>query len=133
MINMTNEEIIEKWIKTFASNVPTKIMKENVFESGNHLWHIFTWGNAPCIERDEARKAFGALPPCNVIMFKGGYSINDKPHITDVQMHQKKPSVDWSVQQSNFKDVYFVDEHFQWTYVQTHESDCGPYFSYLIT
>jgi hypothetical protein len=25
-------------------------------------------------------------------------------------------------------DVYLVDKQFTWTYVHTHEADCGPYF-----
>ena len=25
-------------------------------------------------------------------------------------------------------DWYVVDRNFTWTYVQTHEEDCGPYF-----
>jgi hypothetical protein len=25
-------------------------------------------------------------------------------------------------------DWYLVDKHFTWTYVHTHEADCGPYF-----
>ena len=25
-------------------------------------------------------------------------------------------------------DWYLVDKDFTWTYVQTHEADCGPYF-----
>jgi hypothetical protein len=26
------------------------------------------------------------------------------------------------------QDVYLVDKHFTWTFVHTHEAECGPYF-----
>ena len=27
------------------------------------------------------------------------------------------------------EDIYVVDKEFTWTYVNTHERSCGPYFS----
>ncbi|WP_372459295.1 DUF4275 family protein [Alkalihalobacillus deserti] len=33
---------------------------------------------------------------------------------------------------NNESDVYIVDTNFNWTYVHTHEDDCGPYFYKLI-
>ncbi len=48
---MDNCELIKKWISVFGYGVDTKIIKEHVTPYGNHLWHLFTWGNVSCRKR----------------------------------------------------------------------------------
>lgn len=72
---MTNQKLIRKWLSVFGQNVPKEIMDNHVTADGNHMWHIFTWGNVPCLEGDAAKAAFDQLQDTEVIQFYGGYTV----------------------------------------------------------
>jgi hypothetical protein len=120
LIGLSNDEIVNKWLSVFASSVPNIIMKEHIIADYNHLWHIFTWGNVPCVIGNKARNTFDSLSFDKAIMFCGGYSMQ----IENIQMRGKITSLELD----ELNDVYVVDKNFEWTYVHTHEIDCGPYF-----
>ena len=71
---MDNGELIEKWLSVFGKGVDEKLIEDHVISYGNHLWHLFTWGNVPCLTGDEARKAFDDLQYTEAIRFYDGYS-----------------------------------------------------------
>lgn len=119
---MTNNELIEDWLSVIGENVDDNLIKDHVTSYGNHLWHIFTWGNVPCLEGDEARTAFNSLQYIEGIKFYGGYS----KHIDDVSMIGKITAEE--IDKDTGSDIYIVAKDFTWTYVRTHESACGPYF-----
>ena len=122
---MTEKQIIEKWLFKFGKNVSEEILKNHVYKNGNFLWHIFSCGEAECLEGDGARRAFDELEYEKAIRFESGYASKDNiPHITKLQITQKISSDDLE----NEFDVYIVSEDFQWTYVHTHEECCGPFF-----
>lgn len=116
---MNDCELIEKWLSVFGENVDRKIIENHVTAYRNFLWHLFTWGNVPCLEGDEARKAFDDLQYSEAIRFYDGYSNS----ITDVAVVGKFFAKELDEEQ----DVYIVAKDFSWTYVHTHESRCGPY------
>ena len=58
---MSNEALMEKWLSTFGKGVDKNIMEEHVTSYGNLLWHLFTWGEVPCLKGEDARKAFDEL------------------------------------------------------------------------
>ena len=132
LLTMTNDEIINRWLFTFGSGVSEEIMINNVLASCNLMWHIFTWGNAPCATDDEARKAFDDITYDKAIFFNGGYSANDKPSIKDVKIIDKISSADLESLMKGLDDFYIVDINFQWTYVHTHESMIGPFFAVAV-
>jgi len=123
---MTNDEIVKNYLAAFGAGVPDDVLKKNVIASHNHMWHIFGCGNEPDAEGDDARRAFDKLSYDEAIIFRGGYSVNNKPRIEDVEICTKISSatLDYT------GDVYVVDKWFEWTYVNTHEDDFGPYFAY---
>ena len=55
---MDNRELLNKWLSVFGKGVDKKIIEDHVTSYGNLLWHLFTWGNVPCLQGSEARKAF---------------------------------------------------------------------------
>ena len=118
---MDNYELIEKWLSVFGEGVNKKMIVDHVTSRGNLLWHLFTWGNVPCIEGDEARNAFDALDYKEAIRFYDGYS----KHIEGVSIINKISAK--TVDNDEKRDVYIVAKDFSWTYVRTHESDLGPY------
>jgi hypothetical protein len=118
-------DIVNRWISTFASNVSDKILREHVLEDCNYLWHVFSWGKVPCLEGAQARRAFDERESDLVYMFRKGRSIDKFPRIEGLIITNKVTSE----QLETIDDIYVVDLNFIWTYVHTHESECGPYFA----
>ena len=122
---MDNQTLIDDWIKNFGAGVTNQILDEHVYQWGNHMWHIFTWGKIQCLEGNAARNEFDKLTYLNAIKFQGGYAVEDYHiEIENVCEIEKTNSNELD----NLGDVYIVDKNFKWTYVQTHEADLGPYY-----
>ena len=47
IIEMSEDELIRKWISVFGKDVEEGLIEEHVTSYGNHLWHLFTWGEIP--------------------------------------------------------------------------------------
>lgn len=75
---MTDKKLVRRWLSIFAQNVPKEIMDNHVTADGNHMWHIFTWGNVPCQEGNAARAVFDQLQDIQVMQFYGGYDCKIK-------------------------------------------------------
>lgn len=121
---MDNCDLIKKWLDAFGKDVDADIMEKWVTAEYNYLWHIFTWGNALCLEGDEARQAFDELCYDEAIKFYDGYSNK----ISDISIVNKISAK--SLDEEKGWDVFIVAKDFSWTYVRTHERDmCGPYFA----
>jgi len=121
---MMNEKEIEiNWLKAFAEDIDEDSLKKHVYEYGNYLWHIFSWKLVPCLEGDEARKAFDKEEYNKAVMFRSGYS-NEGTIIEGLKLTDKIRVVELE----KIDDVYITAEDFSWTYVHTHEESCGPYF-----
>ena len=118
---MDNHEFIKKWISAFGKDVDKKLIEEHVTSYGNHLWHLFSWGYVPCLKGDEARKAFEDLQYTEAVRFYDGYT-NNIENVSAIEKISAK-----KVDKDKNSDVYIVAKDFSWTYVRTHESDCGPY------
>ena len=132
---MAGEDIVKKWLQAFAADVPKEIIKNHVTASCNFLWHIFGWGKPSFLQGDEARKALDSLSPKQkCILFHNGFSVSGKNKIEDISLCAKLSSLQMDELQKkqvfSKEDIYLVEQDFQWTYVITHESDCGPYFCY---
>ena len=113
---------INKWLSVFGEGVDKKLIKERVTSEGNFLWHIFTWGEVPCLEGDEARETFNALEYTEAFKFTDGFSnrVKNKGTVGKISA--------LDVDNDPAGDVYIVATDFSWTYVRTHEEDlCGPY------
>ena len=46
-IEMSDDELLKKWLFVFGKNVDKRLMEEHVTSYGNLLWHLFTWGEVP--------------------------------------------------------------------------------------
>ena len=95
---------------------------EDVASYGNLLWHLFTWGEVPCLRGEDAKRAFDKLEYEEAIRFYDGYA----GHIEKVSLIDKITAK--KVDKDRESDVYIVAEDFSWTYVRTHEEGLGPYF-----
>ena len=120
---MSEDELIKKWLKVFGKNVDKKLVEEHVTSYGNHLWHLFTWGEVPCLQGEDAKQAFDELEYEEAIRLYDGYA----NHIEKVCVINKVSAK--AVDKDKASDVYIVAKDFSWTYVRTHEEGwCGPYF-----
>lgn len=118
----TIKEVRERWLDTFAADASEEDLGKHVLAGGCYLWHIFSYKLAPCLSGEEARKALAELPDAECYRFYKEYPPQDQPRIKAIPMAEASSlpeNLDW----------YLVDKDFTWTYVHTHESDCGPYFA----
>lgn len=122
---MNENELIKKWLSAFGKGVDKKVIDEHVLSYGNLLWHLFTWGNVPCLKGDAARAAFDDLQYTEAIIFYDGYA----GHIDNISTTGKVSAK--KVDKEKGFDVYIVATDFSWTYVRTHEIGlCGPYLCF---
>lgn len=122
-IEISDDELVKKWLSVFGKGVDKRLIEEHVTSYGNLLWHLFTWGEVPCLQGEEAKRAFDDLEYEEAIRFYDGYS----SHIEKVSVIGKVSAK--AVDKDKESDVYIVAENFSWTYVRTHEVGwCGPYF-----
>ena len=47
---MSETELVNKWLTAFGVGVDKEILEEHVTAYGNHLWHLFTWGEVKCLK-----------------------------------------------------------------------------------
>lgn len=117
----TIKELRERWLDAFAADVSEEDMGRYVLAGGSYLWHVFSYGLVPCAEGGAARRALAELPDTECCRFYKEYPPQDQPRISFIPM-EAVPSLPDGL------DWYLVDKEFTWTYVHTHEADCGPYF-----
>ncbi|MDO4315227.1 MAG: tRNA (guanosine(46)-N7)-methyltransferase TrmB [Oscillospiraceae bacterium] len=118
----TIKEVRDRWLDAFAADVSEEDLGKYVLAGGNYLWHIFSRKLAPCLEGDAARQALAELPDAACYRFYKEYPPQGQPRIKEISMAEI-PSLPGGL------DWYLVDKDFTWTYVHTHEADCGPYFA----
>ena len=117
----TIKDLRERWLDTFAADVSEENLGKYVLAGGSYLWNIFSEKLVPCLEGDAARKALEELSDETCYRFYKEYPPQDQPRIKAIPMSEVSSL-------SDDLDWYLVDKDFTWTYVHTHEKDCGPYF-----
>ncbi|MBE6917034.1 MAG: DUF4275 family protein [Ruminococcaceae bacterium] len=119
---MTKKEFYDKWIETFAADIPEQDIQKYVKSTGNLIWHIFSWELL-----DEGRYFIGEKA-------KAAYDQIDKEGAICIAWfedeHTKDIVADLNIAAAldDFVEIYVVGKNFEWTYIKTHESMCGPYF-----
>ena len=115
-----------RWLDTFAAGVSEEDLGKRVLADGNYLWHLFSWDLVPRLSGQEARKAL-AETDSERYLFYYEYPPEGEPLVRAVTLEELTalPEDQGAIHGA---DWYVVDKDFTWTYVQTHEADCGPYF-----
>lgn len=115
--------IADRWLDVFSAGADPKLLEEEARVTGGcvYCWHIFSWAKAPCLEGEEARRAFDALDYDEAYFFGDWFLHVETIGKTTAAQLDAGPS-----------DVYVVDKDFRWTYAHTHEDGLlGPYFCQL--
>ena len=115
-----------RWLDVFADGVSDAELGRHVLSDGNYLWHLFSWNLVPCLSGDAARQALSEASG-KKYLFYYEEPPEGEPLVRPVTAEELVtlpadaraiPGADW----------YVVDKDFTWTFAQTHEADCGPYF-----
>ena len=115
------EAIVDRWLSVFGAGVDPQVIEEHVPGKGGYYWHLFSWAEVPCLEGEEARRAFDALDYDEAYFFGDWF-----PHVETIG---KTTAAQLD---KGCSDVYVVDKNFRWTYSHTHEDGWdGPYFCKL--
>ncbi|WP_408605974.1 DUF4275 family protein [Anaerosporobacter mobilis] len=85
----------------------------------SYKWHIFSFEKANALSNSKARHAFNKCKKEKVFAF---YQHNDETFYIENAWQLKSTDFD------SDDDIYIFDKVNKWTYVHTHESQCGPYF-----
>lgn len=110
-------EVINKWDKTFTQSISDDV-KESIYYD-QYKWHIFSYEIQDCLKEQEARNAFNSESKDELyIMYQ------NSPRVLLYSNADAIVAEDFDSQQ----DIYIFDKNFTWTYVNTHEDMCGPYF-----
>ena len=115
-----------RWLDAFAEGAPEAELGRWVLAEGNFLWHLFSAKLVPCLEGEAARNALAEVSEETVYRFYYEYPPEGIPL---TQSLSKEEALSLPEPEALFgADWYLVDKDFTWTYVHTHEADCGPYF-----
>ena len=117
------KQVKERWLDAFAEDVNEADFGKYVLASGNYLWHIFSYKLVPHLSGEEARKA---RPNEDCYLFYCEYPPFNTPRVRFLKAEEAA-----ALAEDHHPDWYLVNKDFTWTYVKTHETECGPYFCKL--
>ncbi len=119
---MTKDEFYRQWLTAFASNIPESEIAKYVKSTGNFIWHVFSW---ELLDKGVYLSAEAA---------KAAYDNVDKSDAICIDWFQDKQTTALTCNLytaealDRITEIYVVSKDFKWTYIKTHESQCGPYF-----
>jgi len=115
--------IKQKWFKLFVPQYLHEHSEEHLLISNNgaygYLWHVFSYEKLDCLEWNNARMAFDTRHKNECIVFFTGNDYAFKL--------LNAGNLDAKTLES-FREIYVIDVNFAWTYINTHDPACGPYF-----
>lgn len=120
-ITQVNPRAIKSnWSKLFAASVSADEKRVIGYES--YRWHIFSFEKVNALTNSKARQAFNKCKKEKVFAF---YQHKDEAFYIEKAKLLKSSDFD------SDDDIYIFDMANKWTYVHTHESQCGPYFYHI--
>ncbi len=112
----------KRWYNSFIPPKLQSYAKDHAFHyeiPGGYLWHVFSYGHLDCIKESSACKVFDAQSKEDCILFFSdenfSFKIKNNDSLTAELLNE-------------FDEVFVTSSDFTWTYIHTHEKDCGPYF-----
>lgn len=111
----------KQWEDAFASSL-TETNKKKIYLC-DYLWHVFSYEKIDCSKNEKAEELFNAQKKKSCYIF-----FQHSNNVLLVDRASNLSSFDFAHEE----DVYVVDKNFSWTYVKTHELDCGPYFTHVV-
>jgi len=111
----------QEWFKRIVpANKQQKARESYCLARSGFLWHVFSYEILDCIKGNEAKKAFNSLSKQKAVLLVnvGNIASCRLKNISNVTAECLDV----------LNDVILTGCNFEWVYVKTHESECGPYF-----
>lgn len=131
VIELSNWSTLLKkyWENTFVSELSDKEKKEIHLKDDKYscgfLWHAFSWEKTKHLKGKKADKAFDDMQKKELYVF---YQMTDTVYVLKNAEGLKAKDILNDSEFLDDRDIFIVDKEFKWTYVITHEEECGPYF-----
>lgn len=116
-------DFVRQWFERVVPADKSEEAKKRCFSSpivNNLLWHAFSF--VPCEKESHAVNMYDSLGHNDFVLLmnseKIGFIVKNGHGLTSNIINA-------------YNDIVITDINFRWTYVHTHESMCGPYFSFL--
>ena len=110
--------VAAQWDDLFAAKIPQAVRDEIHYEQ--FKWHLFSYNKLSALLSDQARAAFNQQEKDTAYVL---FQYENRAYRLENASLLK--AEDFDVDSS---DVYIFDEQRRWTYIHTHELQCGPYF-----
>ena len=125
-------EVRDRWLAAFGPHVSEEDLGRHVLSGGNYLWHLFSWELVPHESGDAALAALGSADFETAYLF-----YYEHPPVSERRIRPVTREEALALARRNWEeysamegaDWYLTDKDFTWTYAQTHEANCGPYFA----
>ena len=113
----------KSWEKAFAGHLTEK-EKEEIFLN-QFLWHVCSWGKAVCAIGEEAAALFEKQEKDECTIF---YQFVDDAYLLKNAKELTVSDLPYESRNMDRNDMYVMDANHTWTFIMTHEQQCGPYF-----
>jgi len=113
----------EQWRINFANHLSNEEQKSIGMDG--FLWHLCSWEKVNCLKKDEAIAAFKEHSKIKCTIF---YQFIDEAYLVQNAGTLNLDDFTYDSSHMDYGDIYIMDWHFNWTFIMTHESECGPYF-----
>ena len=114
----------KEWMRTFAGDISEEKIERFVVQTGNYIWHVFSWKLLPedsYLVGDAARAAFDAEDKTGAVYMEPFEKKKTALHLPPEQL--TAALLDERV------ECYVMAAGGAWSYIVTHEGDpLGPYF-----
>lgn len=113
----------EQWRECFASHLSNE--EQELIEMDGFLWHLCSWGKVKCLEKEDAITAFKKQSKHKCTNF---YQLIDEAYLLEYAKTLAIEELPYEHYHMYYSDIYVMDWDSKWTFIMTHESECGPYF-----
>ncbi|WP_404430798.1 DUF4275 family protein [Sutcliffiella horikoshii] len=113
----------KSWENTFANHLSTE--EKNAIYLDSFLWHLCSWEAVKCSTKEEAVRLLHAQKKDRCFIFYQHLDI-----VYTVENAKSLNVLDLRYDSSHmlYSDIYVMDWEKKWTFMMTHEEECGPYF-----
>ena len=131
---MQNEKFNKAWLAIFGKQLTkSQIEQASIGQDDGFLWHAFSYGYLPCLEGDDARKAYDSADKtgANMAFYEIDHTGNTNQFtiVDQIAINENFFTAD-QIDKSDKVEVYVIDQNEKWCYIRTHETMCGPYFCF---
>ncbi len=118
-----SDEMKKKWDEIFTKDISSDKKEEIYFNS--FKWHIFSYKVLKSLKNNEANIALLNSKKTDVYIFFENSSECYK--IDNFHLLKEYDIINGKIKE-HISDFYIFDITEKWTYISTHEENCGPYF-----